>query len=103
MQQIERMTMSKSLDPMYTAFGLTLQSEIELRELLRTSAQPKTADMTIRQGRQQAESLSQLKRSLWKRPKKELNAYGQYVDLYKKITSLRRLEVVCASSRHDDH
>ncbi|MEF2245826.1 aldolase [Paenibacillus sp. IITD108] len=44
------MLISKSVDMMYSVFGLTLQSEIELQELLPTLAQPKTADVTIRQG-----------------------------------------------------
>lgn len=45
------MTMTKSLDTIYTTFGLTFQSEIEIRELLPTLAEPKTAaDVSIRQG-----------------------------------------------------
>jgi len=44
------MLMSKSFDTIYSIFGLTLQSEIELRELLRTPMQPNTANVTIRLG-----------------------------------------------------
>lgn len=44
------MMMSTSLDTMYSAFGLTIQSEIKLLELLCASGQPKMADVRIRQG-----------------------------------------------------